>query len=174
MKNNKPKTYTLLNSDITKYSYEYYVQCCEANDIEPVEEDSSEFWDWCAQEARYDYDASKDNLAACKLKDRLFAVTGKLGLWWGQPDIVQQTCKGLLECIEKCNGRDINDIEAVLDTVAGCVTVRAFHHDGTNVYNLWLLNKNGERWARNAEERYEDININSHWYTKIKSINQIF
>jgi hypothetical protein len=79
-----------------------------------------------------------------------------------------------LETIDKCIGNDIDNINVKADFENGVIIVYAYHHDGTNVFNLHLLNKNGEKWAESAENRGDNITYNQRWWTKIKKWGDIF
>lgn len=164
----------LLTSDPTSLTYDDYLDWCENNEVEPQDENSNSFYEWCGEEAYMIYNDERDNLSYSKLANRMFLVDGTLGLWWGKPAIVPQVCRGLLETIDKCIGNDIDNIDVKADFENGLLVVYAYHHDGTNVFNLRMLNKNGEKWAESAENRGDNIIYNQRWWTKIKKWGDIF
>lgn len=177
----KKETYGLVDTDATKYEYADYVENCEINEITPAKDGSTEFWEWCNEQAEIDYDCDMDNLMYSKLKNKTFVIEGSLGLWWGRPTIEPVVVNGIVPAIKRCIGRDINDIDAELNTKDGLIYVRAHHHDGTNIFTLKMLNKNGEKWIETAIEKWrvthekgEDFELNNHYWTKLKSIYDIW
>ena len=67
-------------------------------------------------------------------------VLGTLGLWNGKKQIVPTREKTLMEAIKNCcRGCDYNRI----DIVDGHIEVTSAHHDGTNHFEIHLLNKRG-------------------------------
>ncbi len=120
------------------------------------------------------YNDERDNLSYSKLANRTFLVDGSLGLWWGTPTIEPQVCCGLLETIDKCIGRDIENIEVKADFESGVLVVYAYHHDGTNIFKLRMLNKNGEKWAESANNRGDVLEYNQRWWSKIRKWSDIF
>lgn len=177
----KKEVYNLVTTRCDQFEYSDYLEWCEMNDIEPDKEGSSAYWDWCAEEAQLNYDCDMDNLMYSEIKDRMFLIEGALGLWWGRPTIQPVLVEGIVPAIKRCIGRDINDIDAELNTKDGVIYVRASHHDGTNIFTLKMLNKNGEKWIENAlnkwletRENGEDFELNNHYWTKLKSIYDIW
>lgn len=172
-KKSKQTVFPLLDTR-AQFEYKEYVEWCEDNELTVHEENSSEFFDWCNTESQRNYDSDREWLAECKIGNRAFLVTGRLGLWWGKPEIDTQYSQGLLETIDKCIGKDIEDVTVLLDIQSGVIRVYAYHHDGTNMYELHLLNKNGERWAESCEERGDEIKFNNKWWTKITNTDCMF
>lgn len=169
----KKETYPLINTDCTQFTYKDYLEWCKDMDQFPAEENSSDFWEWCYNEASINYDSDMDNLLYSKLKDRWFLITGTLGLWWGHPEIHPVLIKGIVPAIRKCFG-SCDDLDAELNIKEGVINVRSHHHDGTNCFTLLMLNKNGEKWAQEQDDRGEKIEYNNRWWTKIKSIYDIW
>ena len=86
-------------------------------------------------------------------------VFGTLGLWNGKTQIVPTREKTLMEAIKNCcRGCDYNRI----DIVDGHIEVTSVHHDGTNVFEIHILNKRGQRSI------YPDF-TKSCYYRKIKN-----
>lgn len=68
-------------------------------------------------------------------------VFGTLRLWNGKKQIVPTREKTLMEAIKNCcRGCDYNRI----DIVDGHIEITSVHHDGTNVYEIHILNKRGQ------------------------------
>ena len=69
-------------------------------------------------------------------------ILGTLGLWNGKKQIVPTREKTLMEAIKNCcRDCDYNRI----DIVDGHIEVTSAHHDGTNVYEIHVLNKRGQK-----------------------------
>lgn len=69
-------------------------------------------------------------------------ILGTLGLWNGKKQIVPTREKTLMEAIKNCcRDCDYNRI----DIVDGHIEVTSAHHDGTNVYEIHILNKRGQK-----------------------------
>ena len=170
----KKETYTLATTDSTQFEYTDSLEYCEDNGIEPDPDGSAGYYNWCADEARTNYDCDMDNLMYSKLKDKTFVIEGTLGLWWGRPTIKPVVIKGIIPAIKRCFGPDINDIDVELNIKDGLIDIQSHHHDGTSCFTLKMLNKNGEKWAQNAIDKGEDIELNKRWWTKLKSINDIW
>ena len=176
----KKETYHLVSTRC-EFEYSEYLDWCEWNNVEPAEENSNGYYEWCAEEAQNNYDCDMDNLMYSELKDRTFAIEGTLGLWWGRPTIEPVVVNGIVPAIKRCFGRDINDIDAELNIKDGVIYVQAHHHDGTNCFTLKMLNKNGEKWIEAAIEKWrmnhekgEDFELNNRYWTKLKSINDVW
>lgn len=155
-------------------SYQDYKNFCNMFDETIFPEDSRECQEWLEREKRDSYEADMQNLKFCLLKNRLFAITGQLELWNRKPEIIPQTKRGLYEAIQGCIGADIQKVKVEIDKQKKCIVVSAFHHDGTNHFYLWLLNKNGEKWVESTARRYEKIKLNNRWFTPVVSPKQIF
>ena len=57
-------------------------------------------------------------------------ITGKLGLWNGNPTINHVECKNIEEAVYKCIS-DMDEVEIYEDSY-GNLHVDGYHHDGTN------------------------------------------
>ena len=69
-------------------------------------------------------------------------ILGTLGLWHGRKQIVPTREKTLMDAIKNCcRDCDYNRI----DIVDGHIEVTSAHHDGTNVYEIHILNKRGQK-----------------------------
>ena len=139
-----------------EFEYEDYLEYCKDMDIVPADRYSVEYYQWCAEESQLNYEADRENLKCVEIANETFCITGTHGLWWGRPEIVPVMKEGLLNAIDKCNGRDINDIEVKFNLQNGYLDLYAHHHDGTNCYQIHLLNKNGVKWFQNAIDRHEN------------------
>ena len=98
-----------------------------------------------------------DNLDSNIYNDEC-VVIGSLGLWNGRKDINPTREDTLAEAIKHCcHNCDYSRIEIV----DGYVEVTSAHHDGTNVFEIHILNKRGQKSI------YPDL-TKSCYYRKIK------
>ena len=144
--------HTLFSTRYDAYPYSDYVEYCEINESEPGEEWSQEYWDWVSDCIREDYDLLQEELSAGKYGDKFFAVYGVLGLWDGKHEICPnpQISEGLVPTIKKCyEGSSIDDVDVLFDETEGKIIVKAYHHDGTNVFELLHCTA---RWNKEKDE----------------------
>ena len=135
--------FTLAQTDTEEaFTYEDYVDWCEDNDITPSGDDSEEFYAWREEEARNNWDNDLFNIEYCKEYQVPVILIGKLGLWWGHPDIRPERFDSVYDAIERCiGGGDIRDARVEWDD--GLILVDAYHHDGCNCFIIKALSKKG-------------------------------
>lgn len=154
----KHGTFTLATTDTDGFTYEDYKEWCEDNDIEPGDENSDDFWEWCREEADNNWECDLENIRHCKEYDVPCIITGSLGLWWGRPTIQPERMESVYDAILRCVR------EADMATVQwndGVVTVDAYHHDGCNCFTIKALSKKGI-----AHQSAEYTGIYEKWDTK--------
>lgn len=166
MKAYKAMTHVMLIQTEDEFTYDEYLEWCEEMGIEPAEENSVEYYQWCNEESQANYEADRDNLEEVEIADETFVVTGSLGLWDGKHEVHPTFVDGLLKAIDYCS-RGSEDMKAELDIKAGVINVYGYHHDGTNCFEIRMLNKNGLKWKESAERRGEDPTPNAKWLKKI-------
>ena len=113
-----------------------YLDHCNCNDIE-VED---EIPDW--------YINGKLDDEWFGLVDKLIneyntecVLVGSLGLWWGSPTIIPQRFDSVFNAISKC----IENMDYIkVSIVNGHFEIKAIHHDGTNDFEIHILNKLGQ------------------------------
>lgn len=173
----------LLSTDTDQYTYEDYKEWCDDCDVEDiyreVAEGSDEFYDWVHEQIYEDIQCDKMNMQYSEYADRDFIITGTLGLWDGKHDIKSVFKHGLCEAIDKCiSGSDTWDYDVFLNDDEDYITVHAKHHDGTNVFEIHMLTREGaEAWEKAYEEyEYGDADypeVKKEWLEKIE-FNKIF
>lgn len=119
---------------------EDYKYICGINDIAFKEKDFRE----------YQNDILNDDLSHLLNKleklyqERYFLITGTLGLWNGKHKIVPIKINGLSKAIRRClNSNDTLDFS--IKQINGTILVEKNHHDGTNIFVIYMLNEKGER-----------------------------
>lgn len=175
----------LLSTDTDQYTYEDYKKWCDECDI-PEDERFGEdedgghlFYDWLDEQINEDIHCDKMNMRYSEYAERNFIITGTLGLWDGKHDIKPVFKHGLCEAIDKCiSGSDTWDYDVFLNDDEDYITVHAKHHDGTNVFEIHMLTREGaEAWEKAYEEyEYGDADypeLKEEWLEKIK-FNKIF
>lgn len=109
---------------------------CEANDVEVPEEGSNEWYqilsDYDGQDGEWFWDQVK---AFDRKAGRRVRITGRLGLWWGRPDIDPVECGSLESALHRCIGRGIQDVKAYEDE-KGNFYFDCHHHDGCNCFEI--------------------------------------
>lgn len=146
--------------------YEEYLEHCRANDIEPQEEDSDDYWDYVTFMQELEMRDLKENLKYSSQNNTPVLITGTLQLWNGKPEIYPMRCESLWDAIRRCsNSNSIDKIRVEYDN--GVVRVHASHHDGTNVFEIHKLSKKGiqtsENWYNNTNK---DCEVKGYWLAK--------
>lgn len=137
----KHGTFTLATTEIDQFTYEEYEDWCEDNGIEPDSDTSEDFYKWCYDEAEVNWESDMDNIKSCKEYNVPCLITGTLGLWWGRPTIQPERMESVYDAIQKCFGRDIDQV--TVQWIDGAVVVDAYHHDGCNRFTIKALSKKG-------------------------------
>lgn len=134
--------FTLATSDTDGFDYEDYLDFCEANDMEPAEDGSEEFMDWCREESSINFDDDLDNIENCKEYNVPVLITGHLGLWWGKPEIDAVRMESVIDAVHKCLRSA--DYGATIEWEDGEIHVYSYHHDGCNCFTIRALSKKGQ------------------------------
>lgn len=145
-------------------SYSDYLQYCKENEIEPADENSSKFWDWCAETTQMDFDDLLSNLSHSNESNIPVVITGSLGLWNGRPTICPVVCDNVHDAILKCLG-NCDDIKVILEY--GELNVCAYHHDGRNCFTINKLSKKGRDYIERHGE-YTNASLKDYHLAKFK------
>lgn len=120
---------------------EVYAQITDDNTILNSRDNDSAFIEWVFGEyLNTEWTDLLDNIKYSKYGNIPCVVVGTLGLWNGRKNIYPTKCDDLVTAINKCAGSASNVI-VILNN--GCIEVNAKHHDGTNCFEIHLLNKLG-------------------------------
>ena len=136
------------------YTREYYLdtlKMLKEDDMECdwEEDNETDFMDWESTQKGYDFDDLITNLNYSTIKYKMCVIVGSVGTWRGRFEIEHYFCKdietAIYKCVEGCEIRSIirkgNHIE-----------VNVYHHDGSNSFNIFVLNDLWEsRYHRNGE-----------------------
>lgn len=106
---------------------------------EEYTEDSISFEEWKEDELDEEWNDMLENIKYGGLNSKC-VIEGTLGLWNGRKTIIPCVCDTLTEAIVKCVGEGLS-IEISLEN--GSVKVLSSHHDGTNEFEIHILNKKG-------------------------------
>lgn len=121
---------------------EVYAEITDDNTILNSRDNDSAFIEWVYGEyLNSEWIDLLDNIKYSKYGNIPCVVVGTLGLWNGRKDIYPTKCDDLVSAINKCAGSASNVI-VILNN--GCIEVNAMHHDGTNCFEIHILNKLGE------------------------------
>lgn len=128
----------------------------ECTDLEPDEEiDSDSYWSWvsdCIHSAWEDFKAAIRK----HLDGNLCVITGNLGLWNGNPEIMPEICSNTLEALERCFDIRGDHFETVAIEEDGSLSVNVHHHDGCNCFTLRKVAKESEGLALYIQDYGED------------------
>lgn len=141
------------------WCYGDYVDDCICNKVEPADEGSNAYWMWVSDRINMDIDDFFDNLRyADGIVRSACVVSGRLGLWWGNPNIEPKKFWTLEDAIRECwTGAD--DVEITLRN--GVVEFVGMHHDGRNYFEIRPLTYRGAEKMDAGEE----ICVGNHWHT---------
>lgn len=124
------------------YDYDSYKEWCEDMDETPSPENSWDYINWVNRMIENDYEDLIANIKCSKNNGRC-VITGKLGLWWGRPEIKEEEQETLVDAIKRCNTNDY--LEVYENEEDGSVEVHSIHHDGTNIFNIYPLTNSGKK-----------------------------
>lgn len=99
-----------------------------------------------------------ESLRYSSIAKRACVITGRLGLWNGSPEIAPTVCGTMEEAIYKCVNKCY---ECRISQHASTIIVEGFHHDGTNRFEIHVLNEKG----RNADESRCDLSRREYHLT---------
>lgn len=138
--------------DNTDYDFDFYKEtfqeCNELTDEEMEDITDDEIYTFINNSVLMDYDDFFNNLRFSKFMDTPCVVTGSLGLWHGRHSIIPETFSNIEDAIKKC----VKNVDyCSIGQVYGHLEVIGVHHDGSNIFEIHLLNKRGI----DASERIE-------------------
>lgn len=116
------------------YEYDDYLEFCEMNRMTPGQKDSVEFYEWVDEEVSINYESDMENIKFCDAYNVPVVLTGTLGLWDGRHEILPIRFDSVHDAIVRCFSQSIQDIEVIWED--GTIKVYAYHHDGTNVFEI--------------------------------------
>lgn len=129
-------------------SYEEYKENCEANEQEPQEEGSQDYWNYVNDTLQLEHDDFKGNMKHCKLFPMV--AWGYDDLWNGQ----------------RYGGKVLKSVDDLLGLFSSCDNIKiwqdkdgmhinGYHHDGTNHADIKIINKRGQEWLAKHEDEYQ-------------------
>ena len=122
---------------------EVYAEITDDNTILNSRDNDSAFIEWVYGEyLNSEWIDLLDNIKHySKYGNSPCVIMGSLGLWNGRHNIYTTKCDDLVSAINKCVGSAQN---VVIRLNNGYIEVNAMHHDGTNCFEIHILNKLGE------------------------------
>ena len=142
----------LFNED--DYTREYYLDTLKMLKEDDVdcdweEDNDTDFMDWESTQKGYDFDDLITNLNYSPIKNKMCVIVGSVGTWRGKFEIEPYFCKGIETAIQKCvEGCEIRSIIRK----GNHIEVNVYHHDGSNSFNIFVLNDLGEsRYRENGK-----------------------
>lgn len=144
------------NYDATdNYTYEDYKEHCEANDVEPGEEDSTDYYDYVHSCVEQDFEILNEELDTY-LETHTLVAYGSIGRWNGTHSggYIVRNRKDFYSMSKDC------DYYKVWQDREG-FHLKMTHHDGSVNITMRLLTEKGLRYLDNCERQYKDPSINS-------------
>lgn len=138
----KEQRFMLATTQADGFTYDDYCDWCECNEVEPAPDESHEFYAWCGEQANMCWEDDMDNIECDARYNVPVICAGYLGLWDGRHPIYAKRFDSVRDAIAACMGRDIEQMD--VEYVDGAIMVRAYHHDGTNLFEICALNKKGQ------------------------------
>ena len=140
----------LLYDSTRKVDYTEYLEYCEANDIEPQDEDSDGYYEYVSDIHAMEWEDFLTNIHYSEINDYAWLITGFLGLWDRKHDVyptIEESLKdAILSCISDC------DCHAIIEKRGNTISVEIIHHDGRNSFELHALSDDGaERFRKHGE-----------------------
>lgn len=165
--------HTIFDTTFMNYDYQEYVDNCNDNGVTPQGKDSQDFFTWCAETTMTNTEYDWENLAYSKaIKENMrFFVTGTLHLWNCSPDVHSRKIYDLKGAISSILGRDIDNYEVWVEDYH--IYAKAYHHDGTNTFEIHLLSKKGEKAIQNLINSGKiedcDLDFKKEWSKRFKT-----
>jgi hypothetical protein len=142
--------YNNVNYDEELYRNDYKEHCAD-NQMEYNEES---FSIWLNDELVMEYNDLLENLEYSEYNIPC-VILGSIGTWRGRIEIEATYAEDLISAIKKCVGSAYY-IKICLNK--GKIEVYAYHHDGTNTFDIILLNN---------RKRSENSDISKSYYHKL-------
>jgi hypothetical protein len=120
--------------------YESYVEYCNDFNKEVFSDNSEDFFNWLNKSLNDEFDDFISNLEYSDENVECI-VLGSLGLWYGRVEVQKRfnTLKdAIYACLSECDYYTITEEN-------GIINVLSSHHDGTNSFSIYKLNKRAER-----------------------------
>lgn len=163
------KTVTIWNSDPIESLGGYDAAMEGARESYEKEEISDrEFWDYCDDVGRDNWDYLMDDITSASQKSPVcWLVIADLGLWYGSAK--GGKVFGDLSAAVREIMQDVDEI-TITESGTGKTIVTEIHHDGRNTYELRRVNRKGVSWLENAG-RYADRRTQCEHLVKYGSVN---
>lgn len=160
----KKKVKFVLFDTMEDFSYEDYKEDCICNNREPQGEDSQDYWDYVSYMRQTYYEEAMSEVKHAKELNTPVLITGTLGLWNGRPNIYPQRDENVHDAIQRCWGRDIQDMDVTFED--GVFYVKAYHHDGTNCFEIHKLSKRGINVTEDWYQGRNECEVKNYWLAK--------
>jgi hypothetical protein len=143
-------TKQLLYDSTREVEYEEYFDYCFVNDIEPMGEESEDYYDYVVKVRDWEWDDFLCNIVYSEVNEYEWLITGTVGTWRGEFDVYPTIEPSLEHAIISCIGR--GDCEAIIEKCGNTISVEIIHHDGRNHFSLVALTEDGaDRFRRHGE-----------------------
>lgn len=151
------KDHALFTCEEEEAMKKLYQSNCEEFDETPTEDGLAEFID---DNLDADLNDLFANLKYSKWNDCPCVIVGHAGLWNGNREIVPMRAETLSDALRTAMQGNYQ-FYAEVTMQDGYITVSKHHHDGTNVYDIHLLNAKGRKV--NHKENAERLSDSKYW-----------
>jgi hypothetical protein len=135
----------------------------EYTDEQMEEVSENDIWRWIDEELNFEWECFEDNIRYSDNNKNACVITGHLGLWLGKRDIEPTCCKTIWEAISKC----VNNMDYVIvKQVNGHLEVTGIHHDGSNTFDIHLLNDKGYYAEERIKQGWGTADLTNRTYHK--------
>lgn len=154
--------YDNYNYDLDMYRKNYQEEN-ELTDEDMSEVSDDNIYDFLNGQLEAEWHYFCDNLEHSENNDTPCVILGTLGLWSGRKTIVPVVCVDLQTAINKCIAS--NDYVSIKQN-CGHLEVNSVHHDGTNTFEIYLLNERGINAHNRLENGDGNANLENKCYHK--------
>ena len=140
------KENSVLLDTTERLSYSDYVEFCKMVDLPVCSEDSNDYFNYLDDSRADENEAFLDNCEEEKQCNVPVVITGSLGLWNGNPEIIPVRRETVVDAIHRCLWK-CDDIRVEYGN--GIIYLSGYHHDGTNSFMIRPLTEKGnnpENW----------------------------
>lgn len=161
---------TIVNDE--GFDYADYVDWCKVNHRKPCGEDSGDFQCWKEDETQTNYEDDMDNIKTCKQYNIPVLITGTVGRWNGNFEILPVHKDSVADAIKRCIGSDDLDVEVFFDD--GKIEFYGHHHDATNHFTIRALSKKGYDKVTRAMDSMRDLHLEDYTDKDFKRLPYLY
>ena len=130
-----------------------YLEHCHINEIEPEENGEYAYHSFMCDQMWMDF--MSDTLPELEKQAEKFLMVGTSGTWQGRRagGLVSTYLKTIISKFTE----KLDNVTITYDSADGSIELSGSHHDGSNYYTVYALNKRAERAIDAAESAHDTI-----------------